>query len=106
MATIQERLADSLMELQKLQNDNGLAVIQSSDLSRVHLERLVTNGFLQEVMKGRMGATDFTSIQMNTQAIITVMKNGKGFMPSYQGVLGGSEMDAVSEYVLNLSKRR
>ena len=25
MATIQERLADSLMELQKLQNDNGLA---------------------------------------------------------------------------------
>lgn len=52
MATIQERLADSLMELQKLQNGNGLAVVQSSNLSRVHLERLLTNGFLQVVMKG------------------------------------------------------
>ena len=52
MATIQERLADSLKELQKLQNENGLAVVRSSDISRVHLERLLTNGFLQEVMKG------------------------------------------------------
>ncbi len=52
MATIQERLADSLRELQKLQNENGLAVVKSSDLSRVHLERLLRNGFLQEVMKG------------------------------------------------------
>ena len=52
MATIQERLADSLKELQKLQNGNGLAVVKSSDLSRIHLERLLTNGFLQEVMKG------------------------------------------------------
>lgn len=52
MATIQERLADSLKELQKQQNENGLAVVRSSDISRVHLERLLTNGFLQEVMKG------------------------------------------------------
>lgn len=52
MATIQERLADSLKELQKLQNENGLAVVRSSDISRVHLERLLTNGFLREVMKG------------------------------------------------------
>lgn len=52
MATIQERLADSLKELQKLQNVNGLAVVRSSELSRVHLTRLVRNGFLQEVMKG------------------------------------------------------
>lgn len=52
MATIQERLADSLKELQKLQNRNGLAVVRSTDLSRVHLTRLVRNGFLQEVMKG------------------------------------------------------
>jgi hypothetical protein len=28
MATLQERLADSLKELQKLQNKNGLAVIK------------------------------------------------------------------------------
>ena len=52
MATLQERLADSLKELQKLQNENGLAVIKSSDLSRTHLERLAKNGFVQEVMKG------------------------------------------------------
>ncbi len=52
MATLQQRLADSLSELQKRQNKNGLAVIKSSDLSRTHLERLVKNGFLQEVMKG------------------------------------------------------
>jgi fido (protein-threonine AMPylation protein) len=52
MATPQERLADSLRELQKLQNNNGLAVVKSGDISRTHLERLVRNGYLQEVMKG------------------------------------------------------
>jgi len=52
MATPQERLADSLKELQKLQNKNGFAVIKSTDLSRTHLGRLVDNGFLKEVMKG------------------------------------------------------
>ncbi len=52
MATVQEKLADSLKELQKLQNKNGLAVVKSSDLTRIHLERLIKNGFLQEVMKG------------------------------------------------------
>lgn len=52
MATIQERLADSLSELKKFQNENGLAIIKSSEISKVHLKRLVGNGFLQEVMKG------------------------------------------------------
>lgn len=52
MATIQERLASSLEELQQLQSKHGFAVVKSSDLSRVHLGRLVKNGFLQEVMKG------------------------------------------------------
>jgi hypothetical protein len=52
MATLQERLANSLKELQKLQNWNGLAVIKSADLSRTHLERLLKSGFIQEVMKG------------------------------------------------------
>jgi len=52
MATLQDRLADSLKELQKLQNENGLAVIKSADLSRTHLDRLIKNGFIQEVMKG------------------------------------------------------
>lgn len=52
MATPQERLADSLRELQKLQNNNGFAVVKSGDISRVHMERLVKNGYLQEVMRG------------------------------------------------------
>jgi len=52
MANLQDKLADSLAELKGLQNSDGLAVIRSSDLSRTHLERLVRNGFLQEVMKG------------------------------------------------------
>lgn len=52
MAPIQEKLADSLQELQKLQKGNSHTIIKSSELTRVHLVRLVSNGFLQEVMKG------------------------------------------------------
>lgn len=52
MATIQEKLAESLKKLQKLQNSAGVAVVKSSDLTRTHLQRLVQNGFLKEVMKG------------------------------------------------------
>ena len=52
MANIQEKLANSLLELKKLQTPDGLAVVKSSDLTRTHLERLVKNGFLQEVIKG------------------------------------------------------
>jgi len=52
MATPQEKLADSLRELQKLQNVNGLTVVRSGDISRTHLERLIKNGYLQEVMRG------------------------------------------------------
>ncbi|MDR1919278.1 MAG: cell filamentation protein Fic, partial [Tannerellaceae bacterium] len=52
MATIQEKLADSLLILKQLQNKDGLAVIKSSEISRIHLERLMNHGFLQEVMKG------------------------------------------------------
>ncbi|GHT28509.1 hypothetical protein AGMMS49574_02980 [Bacteroidia bacterium] len=52
MATIQEKLADSLSILKQLQNEAGLAIVKSSEISRTHLERLKENGFLQEVMKG------------------------------------------------------
>jgi len=52
MATLQQKLADSLQQLKKLQNKKGLAIVKSSYLTRVHLERLVNNGFLTEVMKG------------------------------------------------------
>ncbi len=51
MATPAERLADSLEELKKLQ-ENGNIAIQTDDLSRTHRERLVENGFLKEVARG------------------------------------------------------
>ena len=50
MPTPQEKLAESLQALHDLQS-RGVA-IRSSDLSRTDRERLVKNGFLQEVMRG------------------------------------------------------
>src|SRR5215472_3565552 len=52
MATPPEKLAASLEVLHKLQNANGAAAIRARDLTRTHRERLLKNGFLQEVMKG------------------------------------------------------
>ena len=46
-----QKLAESLDILKRLQ-DQGRRVFRSDDISRVHRERLVGNGFLQEVMKG------------------------------------------------------
>ncbi len=51
MATPAEKLATSLKILQQLQ-DEGKVAIRSTDLTRVHRERLQKAGFLQEVMKG------------------------------------------------------
>ena len=51
MPTPNEKLAESLDVLKALQ-EGGRRVFRSDDLSRVHRERLVENGFLQEVMKG------------------------------------------------------
>ena len=51
MATPNEKLAESLDALKALQ-EGGRRVFRSAELSRVHRERLLTNGFLQEVMKG------------------------------------------------------
>ena len=52
MAKPAEKLAGSLELLSKFQNENGIAVIRSGDLSRSHKDRLVSKGFLREVMKG------------------------------------------------------
>jgi hypothetical protein len=52
MATPSEKLAESLEVLHKLQNAVGAAAIRARDLTRTHRERLLKNGFLQEVMKG------------------------------------------------------
>ena len=51
MATPAAKLASSLAALHQLQ-DNHIIAIRSADLSRTHRERLVKNGFLQEVIKG------------------------------------------------------
>jgi hypothetical protein len=51
MAAPNEKLPESLEVLKELQA-GGRRVFRSDDLSRVHRERLVENGFLQEVMKG------------------------------------------------------
>jgi len=51
MATPSEKLAQSLEILHELQKQEQVA-IRSRDLTRTHRERLVKNGFLQEVMKG------------------------------------------------------
>ncbi|MCU1316083.1 MAG: cell filamentation protein Fic [Candidatus Acidoferrum typicum] len=51
MPSPNEKLAESLDVLETLQQGNR-RVFRSDDLSRVHRERLVENGFLQEVMKG------------------------------------------------------
>ena len=51
MASPSEKLAESLQALKELQ-DKGIVAVRSGDLSRTHRERLLKNGFLQEVMKG------------------------------------------------------
>lgn len=51
MASPSEKLAESLEALRKLQ-EQGIVAIQAKSLTRTHRERLIKNGFLQEVIKG------------------------------------------------------
>ena len=51
MTSPSEKLAESLEVLRKIQG-RGIIAVQAKDLSRTHRERLLKNGFLQEVMKG------------------------------------------------------
>lgn len=51
MGTPREKLADSLEKLKELQ-DKGVVGIRTDDFSRVHRERLVSNGFIREVIRG------------------------------------------------------
>ncbi len=51
MARPHEKLAASLAQLEKLQK-GGRRVFRSRELSRVHRERVLKNGFVREVMKG------------------------------------------------------
>src|SRR5258707_3752007 len=52
MASPSEKLAQSLEILHGLQNANAAAAIRAKDMTRTHRERILTNGFLQEVIKG------------------------------------------------------
>ena len=52
MARPPEKLAQSLEILRKLQTAKGAGAIRARGLSRTHRERLLRNGFLQEVIKG------------------------------------------------------
>ena len=56
MATPNEKLADSLNALKELQ-DGGRRIFKSSEISRVHRERLMQQGFLREVIKGWLMST-------------------------------------------------
>jgi Fic/DOC family len=51
MATPSEKLAESLDQLREIQ-EKGIAAIKSDTLTRTHRERLLENGFIQEVYKG------------------------------------------------------
>ncbi|OJW54925.1 MAG: cell filamentation protein Fic [Alphaproteobacteria bacterium 41-28] len=51
MAKPSEKLAQSLKILRELQSQGGI-VIRSSALSRTHRQRLLSNGFIREVLKG------------------------------------------------------
>jgi len=51
MVTPGEKLAESLEKLKDLQ-ERGIVGIKASDLSRVHKERLIENGFIREILKG------------------------------------------------------
>ncbi len=51
MPTLQDKLAESLAVLKKLQ-DEGIVAIQTKNMTRTHRERLVKNEFIKEVMKG------------------------------------------------------
>jgi len=51
MATPNEKIAESLLKLKELQ-DSNIVAIKASDLTRVHRERLLKNGFIKEVVRG------------------------------------------------------
>ncbi|MCK0506054.1 Fic family protein [Aromatoleum anaerobium] len=51
MATPSDKLAQSLAALKSFQ-DAGVVAIRATNLTRVHRERLLKNGFIREVMKG------------------------------------------------------
>lgn len=70
MASPGEKLAESLEKLQEIQ-DQGFVAIKATDLTRVHKERLVDNGFIREVIKGWYIATPPNEKQGDTTSWFT-----------------------------------
>src|SRR5688572_32355252 len=60
MATPAEKIAASVEVLQQLQRD-GRRILKSAELSRVHRERLLKHGILQQVIKGWLMPTESTA---------------------------------------------
>ena len=52
MASPSEKLAQALMELQKLQGNRDIAIIKAADLTTAHRQLLKLNGFIKDVIKG------------------------------------------------------
>ncbi|MEP7456624.1 hypothetical protein [Phyllobacterium sp. SB3] len=65
MAKPHEKLAESLAILKKLQQ-GGRRIFKSDELSRVHRERLLQNGFLRDVIRGWVTSTDPQAQQQDT----------------------------------------
>ena len=54
--------------------------------------------------RGVMGAADLSVTPLGQQAIISTIKNGKGTMVGYEGMLSEDQIKAVAEYVQMLQK--
>jgi hypothetical protein len=84
MATPQEKLAQALEALQKLQQDNDVIIISTDDLTAPHKKLLKANGFIKEVIKGWYISTrpderegDTTSWYMSFWKFVSVYVNSR-----------------------------
>ncbi len=88
MAKPSEKLAQSLDALRKLQNRQGIAIIRSKDLTRTHRDRLLTGGFIREVIKGWYISTEPGEGQGESTSWFTSFWN---FIAAYCGERFGKE---------------
>lgn len=84
MATPQEKLAQALEALQKLQYNSDVIIIKTDDLTTPHKKLLKDNGFIKEVIKGWYISTrpderegDTTSWYMSFWKFISVYVNSR-----------------------------
>ena len=52
--------------------------------------------------KGKGGASNLKASILDTEAVISKIKNGGGGMAPYEGVLSASEIDSVAAFVIQL----